>query len=314
MVDAQEKWICGFWRRIGALFIDTIVLGVFGYVLGLFLEDTFVKLGGWGRLVGFVVSITYFGVMNSSLSSGQTIGKKLLKIRVVDASNSTITLPKSFLRYSFLAIPFSLNGAQINNEILLSYLIYPLSLIVFGGLLSIFYLYVFNRVTRQSLHDLAVGTYVVNSGANSRELPSVWKPHLAVVASLFITAAFVPAFTSDLVEAEPFKDLLVTQKAINNIESVKHAVITVGSTSFSSSDSGSSTTTYINTQAFLYQNDVDDSKIAKNLAQAIVDTYSESLNKNVISVTLTYGYDIGIASRWNSYNHQFNPQELKKAE
>jgi len=312
--EVQEKWICGFWRRIGALFIDTLVLGVFGYAVGLFLEDTFVQLGGWGRLIGFVVSITYFGVMNSSLFNGQTIGKKLLNIQVVDASNSTISLPKSFLRYSFLAIPFSLNGAQITNEALLSYLMYPLSLIIFGGLLSIMYLYVFNRVTRQSLHDLAVGTYVVNVKVTSEKLPSVWKPHLAVVTCLFITAVLVPAFTSDLAQSEPFKDLIATQEVINSNESVKYAGVTEGSTTFTSFDSGSTTTTYVNTQAFLYKNNVDDSDIAKQLALAIIKTYPESLNKNLIQVTLTYGYDIGIASKWNSYNHQFNPKEIKASE
>ncbi|WP_413701976.1 RDD family protein [Psychromonas sp. KJ10-10] len=70
MEEVQEKWICGFWRRIGALFIDTLVLGIFGYIVGLFLEDTFVQIGGWGRLIGFAVSISYFGIMNSALSNG----------------------------------------------------------------------------------------------------------------------------------------------------------------------------------------------------------------------------------------------------
>lgn len=310
MEEVQGKWICGFWRRIGALFIDTLVLGTLGYVVGLFLEDAFVQLGGWGRLIGFAVSITYFGIMNSSISNGQTIGKKILKIRVVDSSNSTINLPKSFLRYSFLAVPFSLNGAQITNEAFLSYLMYPLSFIILGGLLSISYLYVFNSVTRQSLHDLVVGTYVVNAEVSSEELTSVWKPHLGVVAALFIAAALVPAFTSDLAKSEPFKGLLATQEAINNNESVKYAGVTEGSTTFTSSDSGSNTTTYVNTQAFLYKNNVDDSQTARQLAQTIIETYPESLNKNLIQVTLTYGYDIGIASKWNSYNHQFNPQEL----
>jgi uncharacterized RDD family membrane protein YckC len=312
--EVPNKWICGFWRRIGALFIDTLILGVFGYVVGLFLEDTFVQLGGWGRIIGFAVSITYFGIMNSSLSNGQTIGKKILNIRVVDSSNSTINLPKSFLRYSFLAVPFSLNGAQITNEALLSYLMYPLSFIIFGGLLSISYLYIFNRVTRQSLHDLVIGTYVVNAEVSSEELPSVWKPHLGVVVALFIAAALVPAFTSDLAKSEPFKGLLATQEAINSNELVKYAGVTEGSSTFTSSDSGSTTTTYVNTQAFLYENNVDDPNTAKQLAQTIIKTYPESLNKNLIQVTLTYGYDIGIASKWNSYNHQFNPQELKGSE
>ncbi|MCG9786843.1 RDD family protein [Vibrio mediterranei] len=310
MEEVQDKWICGFWRRIGALFIDSLVLGILGSVIGLFLEDTFVQLGGWGRLIGFAVSITYFGVMNSSLSNGQTIGKKILNIRVVDSSNSTISLPKSFVRYSFLAVPFSLNGAQIPNELSLSYLMYPLSLITLGGLLSISYLYVFNRVTRQSLHDLVVGTYVVNTEANRQELPPVWKPHLGVVAVLFMVAALVPAYNSSLFKSEPFKGLLVTQEAIISKESVRYAEVTTGSSTVTSSDSDSRTTTYVNIQAFLYKDNVDDAKTAKKLAQAIIKTYPESLSKDFIQVTLAYGYDIGIASKWNRYNYQFNPKDL----
>ena len=201
------------------------------------------------------------------------------------------------LRYSFLAVPFSLNGTQITNEAVIPYLMYLLSFIVFGGLCSITYLYIFNRVTRQSLHDLAVGTYVVNAEASSEELPSVWRPHLVVVTGLFVTAILVPALTSDLTESESFKGLLVTQKAINNNESVKYAGVTEGSTTFASSKSGSKTTTYVKAQAFLYKDSVRDSEIAKQLVQTIIYTYPESLNKNLIKVTLTYGYDIGIASK-----------------
>lgn len=104
--EVDLKWISGFWRRFGALFIDTLILGVAGLVLGLFLESFFVQLGGWGRLVGFSIALIYFGVMNSSISGGQTIGKKSLKIRVVDSNNSPISLEKSVLRYSILAIPY----------------------------------------------------------------------------------------------------------------------------------------------------------------------------------------------------------------
>lgn len=313
MEQVQKEWICGFWRRVGALFIDTLLLGLLGYIAGLFLEDIFVQLGGWGRLIGFSVSMTYFGIMNSSFFNGQTIGKKVLNIRVVDSSNSTISLAKSLLRYSFLAVPFSLNGAPFTGDAL-QYLMYPLSFIIFGGSLAITYLYIFNRVTRQSLHDLVVGTYVVNTEASSQSLPSIWKPHLIVVAVLFVAATLVPVFTSDIAESEPFKGLLAAQEAINNNELVKYSGVTEGSTTFTSSNSDSQTTTYVNIQAFLYKNEVDDYELAKKLAKTIVKTYPESLSKDLIQVTLSYGYDIGIASKWNNFSHRFDPQQLEKQE
>ena len=73
--ENNMRWISGFWRRVGALFIDTIILGIVGLGLGFALETQFVELGGWGRFVGFFIALVYFGVMNSSISGGQTFGK-----------------------------------------------------------------------------------------------------------------------------------------------------------------------------------------------------------------------------------------------
>ena len=310
MEEVKERWICGFWRRIGALLVDGILLGIFGLVLGLFLESLFVQMGGWGRLVGFAISITYFGLMNSSAFNGQTIGKKWLKIRVVDASNNTISLPKSFLRYSFLAVPFSLNGAQITNEVLLSYLMYPLSLIIFGGLLSIAYLYVFNRKTRQSLHDLVVGTYVVNEQSESEDVPPIWKAHLAVVGSLLVLALLLPVFTSSLAQTEPFNDLLATQEAINNHYSVTFASVEAGTNTSSVLGGETTTTSYVSTTAILNENIVDDGDLARQLAVTLLKSYPGAQSTDVIVVTLSYGYDIGIASSWHNYSHQFAPGDL----
>lgn len=215
-VEKELKWISGFWRRIGALFIDTLILGIAGIVLGLFLENTFVQIGAWGRLVGFSIALIYFGVMNSSISDGQTIGKKALQIRVVDSDNSPISIGKSVLRYFILALPFSLNGARFSNEVMSSFLVYPISLVLFGGLFSIFYMYIFNRVTRQSLHDLVVGSYVINENAEKKEIGKVWIVHLIVVAVFSLSVVIIPVFTTKLAQSEPFKDMLSVQAALLN--------------------------------------------------------------------------------------------------
>lgn len=308
--EKPQAWICGFWRRIIALFIDTILLGVVGLLLGSLFESFLVELGGLGRVLGFIISISYFGVMNSSLANGQTIGKKLLKIKVVDAQNACISLPKSLLRYSFLAVPFSLNGAQFSNQVLLSYWIYPLSFIVFGGLFSIFYLYVFNRNTRQSLHDLLTGTYVVNCSAPVQTLPAVWKTHLVVVTGIFIVATLIPLLTSALVQSTPFKEMLVIQEAITNNSAVKYAGVAKGSSTFTN-DTGTQSSTFINSETFLNENRVKDAGLARDLAQTIMATYPDAINYHSVNVTLNYGYDIGISEKWHSQVHRFDPKQLK---
>jgi uncharacterized RDD family membrane protein YckC len=312
--EVQQNWIANFWRRIGAFFIDTLILGLVGFLLGLILESVFVQIGGWGRLIGFVIALVYFGVMNSKLFDGQTIGKRLLNLRVVDSENQTISLVRSTLRYTVLATPFSLNGAQFSNEAMHSFLMYPVSLIIFGGLLSIIYLYIFNRVTRQSLHDLAVGTLVVNANIEKQELGKVWKTHLVVVAILFVAAAIVPAFTGKLAQNEPFKDMLAVQSALLKETEITYAAVTSSTTTFSSVNEGSKTTTYVTAQAVLSSNNVGDVEFARQLASIVVKNHPETMNKDALRVTLTYGYDIGIWSQWSNHTHDFNPSEFAGAE
>jgi len=309
--EVELKWISGFWRRVGALFIDTLILGIAGFALGLFFESLFVQMGGWGRLVGFSISLIYFGIMNSSIAGGQTVGKKALKIKVVDSNNSPINLGKSILRYFILAVPFYLNGAQLSSEAMPSFLMYPLSLIIFGGLLSILYLYIFNRVTRQSLHDLAVGSYVVDTNAKKLAPGMIWNAHFIMVALLFLAAAVVPIFTTQFAQSESFKGMLSIQSALSHDQSVAYATISIGSSTFNSTHEGAKTTTYISSQVFLKANNISDADLARRLATIVVANYPKALQKDTIHINLTYGYDIGITSSWSNHVHNFNPLELQ---
>lgn len=311
--EVQKNWIANFWRRIGALFIDALILGFVGFLLGLALEATFIQIGGWGRLIGFGIALAYFGLMNSKLCNGQTIGKRLLNLRVVDLDNHTIPLIKSVLRYIVLAAPFSLNGAQFTDEALLSYLMYPLSMIIFGGLFSIVYLYIFNRVTRQSLHDLATGTLVVNANMEKQEVGKVWKPHLVIVAVFFVAAAIVPVFTWKLAQNKPFKDMLSVQSALSNEQEVTYATVTTSTSTFSTVNEGAKTT-YVVAQAILSSNKVSDVELARKLAAIVIQNYPEAVNKDTLRINLTYGYDIGIWSQWSNHTHDFNPGEFAGAE
>jgi hypothetical protein len=196
----------------------------------------------------------------------------------------------------------------------LSSMIYPLSIVIFGGLLSTIYLYIFNRVTRQSLHDLIIGTYVVNVAAPQQVPGSVWKPHLIVVAVIVVASAISPIFTQKLAQKEPFKDLLATQTALMEYAVVRHAAVNVGSSTFVNSNEGARTTTYFNARIFILEKNVDDVELARNLAKVVMDTYADAKNKNVIQITLTYGYDLGIWSKWFNHTHVFKPADLQATE
>jgi len=312
MIEGSDaKWISGFWRRIGAFAIDTIILGVVGIGLGLILEKQFVQLGGWGRFVGFFIALSYFGVLNSRVFDGQTVGKRLVNIRVVGGDNEPIDLFRSFARYSVLGVPFFLNGAQFTNDAIASFWIYPISVLVFGGLLSVTYLYIFNRVTRQSLHDLAAGTYVVNAETEKSDIGAFWRPHLVVVAALLLASAFLPVLTSQLAQNEPFNDLMSAQAALIEHPSVTYVGVSSGTFTRTSATDGTTTTTYLSARAFLQDNNVSDTELAEQLATTLANSHSNSQQMDVIQIVLTYGYDIGIASSWTNHLHTFSPTDLK---
>jgi uncharacterized RDD family membrane protein YckC len=65
----------GFWRRLAAALIDGILLGIVDTILRL-------VLGGFGQLLGLVVTIGYFTYFHGT--TGQTPGNAAVGIRVVD--------------------------------------------------------------------------------------------------------------------------------------------------------------------------------------------------------------------------------------
>jgi uncharacterized RDD family membrane protein YckC len=149
-----------FWRRLFAFLLDGLLLGAFGACLGLVAYDRLAALGDWGRAVGFAIALVYFGAMDSELSGGQTLGKRILGVKVIRANGAPLSVSASTLRATIFCVPYFLNGTSIEAGVVTSWLV---SFLVFGVGVSIVYLLLFNRQTRQSLHDLAVGAHVVSN-------------------------------------------------------------------------------------------------------------------------------------------------------
>lgn len=305
----NTRTVAGFWRRLGAFFVDCLLLGTIGAAAGFFLIDEFVRLGPWGRLLGFCVALAYFGTLNSRLGGGQTLGKRLLKIRVVDKDGSPLPVPWSFLRFLPLGAAWFLNNAQFSDSVLLSPWLYVLSVAVFGVGLSIVYLYIFNRATRQSVHDIMVGSYVVSAAAvGPVEAANPARLHLGVCAALVVAAGVTPYFTKGLAASEPFLSLLSIQHSVGSEPWVVHAQVQKG-TSTTSTDQGKSMTTFLSVTAFLKDSDIQSAERAKQLATLALSVDSSARTLNIVQVILVYGYDIGIASFWRSQNHAHTPAE-----
>lgn len=307
--EKELRWISGFWSRIVAFVIDVVVLGVVGFFLGLFLEDFFIKLGGWGPLIGFAVASAYFGVMNSRISNGQTLGKKALKIKVVDVFNDHISLGRSMGRFCVIGIPWFASDFQ-EITYLPSLLSEALNTALCFMASSALYLYVFNRVTRQSLHDLVFGTYVVKTKAERRDVGTVWRPHLAVVALIFVASVLLPVLMSDMSKMEPFPNLIRVREILMENPLVRDVSVQDGKSISRSIGEGAKEATYVTAHVILKDNLVSNVELARGLADVIKENYPRSLEKDVLVIHLTYGFDIGIYSRYEIRSYQFKPSDL----
>lgn len=301
--------ISGFWRRAGAFFIDALIVGVIGLLLGQFFFEQFVELGGWGRAIGFPIAAIYFVILNSRIGGGQTIGKRALKIQVVDKAGKLINLTKSALRYSIIGIPYFLNGAMIPESILYPIGFFLVSLLVFGFGLSIVYLFVFNRNTRQSLHDIIAGTYVVRKNTGSAAtIKPIWAVHYAICGIIIMLALLAPMFIGKLSRNEFFSELIKTREQIQKVQQVVYATIQDGRSTFSPAGGESKTSTYLSTEVIVKHQNIEDEKLASKIANIILETHKDATERNLIQVVLTYGYDIGIASMWKSHRFSFAPE------
>ncbi|OOG60158.1 RDD family protein [Rhodanobacter sp. C03] len=304
-----DRKIAGFWRRLGALVIDLILLGIVGLIMGALLFDTFARMGAYAKLIGFVIALAYFGICNSRIGGGQTLGKRWLGVRVVDAHDQLLSLPRSLLRYVVLGIPFFANGLPVDPKLAMSTpLGYLLALVVFGGMFAIVYLYIFNRRTRQSLHDLAVGSYVerFDRAAQAVPFPIMWRGHIVVVALLGVIALSAPAVASRFAQTQTFAGILPLYQILSTQPHVMTAQVVRGWTSMNGR-----TTHFLQSSLRLDAPLTEDDAMAKRIAQLMAKADPDIASENAVVVTLVYGYDMGIASGWKKHGYSFKPDELQ---
>lgn len=89
--------------RFVAILIDSIILGIITWILGMIFgvnsPDFYMRpqilLSGWG-LVSFIIFIAYFTYLEGT--SGQTIGKMAMRIKVVREDGGRMDIGTAFIR------------------------------------------------------------------------------------------------------------------------------------------------------------------------------------------------------------------------
>jgi uncharacterized RDD family membrane protein YckC len=270
--------------------------------------DTLAALGPWGRLVGFLICVPYFVIPESSIGGGQSIGKHMLGLRVVDARGNLLSFERSFCRFTLFSLPCFLNGIQLPVTKTPWTVSILLAVAVFGVGGATLYLLIFNRITRQGPHDLAVGSYVVRAGgAGSVETRAFWKPHWFFLLSLLaiLTVAGV-AFSNKMEQWDRFPQLQQDVKLIEQMDNVQSASAQEPRLIRSGGEPGRRVLVIDVSRSERVWSPAEE---ADQVARVILNSDPKVKEYDVLSIGITRSYNIGIASGWISRRFAHSPDE-----
>jgi uncharacterized RDD family membrane protein YckC len=209
------------WRRLLAFAADMTVIVLPTWVAGSVFFDAMSDLGDFGRLIGLGIALVYFGFFDSVLGDGRSPGKRLLGIRVVGTDGILLSPPAAAMRAGLLFVPILANGLRVGAGMPAQSL---LAFAIFGLALSMLYLVLFNRPSRQSLHDLLVGAVVVGQAGPLPSVAPLRKGHLAAVGIIFVAAAALPAVLMTLLGASAdMGEMTAMESSVESLPLVRNA-------------------------------------------------------------------------------------------
>src|SRR4029077_13958334 len=94
----------GFWIRVLAFIIDSVILYVVNLIVGVVLNPSTTGRSGIQTLLG-IIYFTYFWSASSPWP-GQTVGDKVLSLRVIRTDGSDLSIVQALIRYVGLFISF----------------------------------------------------------------------------------------------------------------------------------------------------------------------------------------------------------------
>ncbi len=311
MPPPLPKIFAGFWIRFAADVIDMIVLWILACALSIPLESWFMQLGQNGVWVGLLISIAYFVPLQSRFGNGQSLGKRLLKIQVLDLDGRPLSLGKSFVRYITIAF-VAYAGIIMGIADLLPYASVSLAATFLLGVLWIVaafgcYLLIPFHPLKRGLHDLLAGSVVVYRNRfdatvlaarnNPRKVRRAYIIASSAAALVLILGALGAVY---LWNAAPIPSLL---RIRTNLHATgKFRAISVSHNVFrNSNETVRSLIVQAHVNAPLSSKPEDLKPHYDQAFQTLRAEFGDVSQYQVLRVCLSTGYNLGIRSRYNTY-------------
>ena len=169
----RRQLYAGFWHRVGGEILDALILLIPTWVLSGVVARVFTRDDSLfaSLFIPWLVALGYYVVGNGR---GGTFGKRLTKLRVVDAAGAVPGIRRGALRailpyglrlLLFVPLSASSNAQSQGTMVLPTWAMLVLLLILL--LMAIDYLRMIWDPHKQTLHDKLAGTFVIRTGARS---------------------------------------------------------------------------------------------------------------------------------------------------
>jgi hypothetical protein len=254
------------------------------------------------------MALPYFSILNSTIGNGQTLGKRWMHLQVVDVHGNTISFSKSVVRYAVFAVPYYLDEISLpitRTPWIVSALI---SMVVFGVGGATLYLVLFNRHTRQGIHDLAAGSYVADADKmGPLKTQSIWKIHWVILVSLLVLLSLANGIVGNkLAKWGSFPQMLEDVRLIEAMNGVQQAG--VQDLTWNSWSGGERKKIFVINVHWTGKSS-DEEAFANRVAALILQNDPKVQERDLLRVTMIRGYDLGIAHAQVSHSFERTPAD-----
>ena len=294
------------WRRVLAGLIDFMILGIIGHLVAWPFTATLIALGPVAPLVGYFIGLVYFAIPESSIGRGASLGKRLLLLQVVHADGSLLTIEESLIRYTLFSAPIFLGDSPLPLSRTPWAIICLKAFISIG--LGVFtdYLILFNRNTRQGVHDLSVKSFVAEADRTGIvSVGQIWTPHWLIAAALvFILAEAASVLGVAMPQMSSFRQIMNDYRLVEQVDGVQSANIMSNSLYNSSQGWKTQALTvmiHCNCQESAEEYVADEAAIALLRGDPHLPEFP------TVNIVVLRGYNIGIASSITSEHYSDTP-------
>lgn len=310
MNKKNNQNFAGFWRRFFAYLIDIIFLFLIGILLHFLFDKLFLTLGENLWYIGFFFFMIYFVPLTSSFGKGQTLGKKILKIRVIDKKGSFLSFKKTFLRYLIIGLIFfreETTTSLINFFGHYSWLLVTKDIITNFFILGIVGLLIFNKEKR-GIHDYICGSVVIKSENKKetdsqkikslKEIISVHKIGFIIIFILFLLSSLglilIQINAKEILpeNAITLKKSLEENNFASNIKITSQKMTKISLAGEKTKERNLIIDGYI--PFYIYENDKTRKEKSEKIKYFILQAYPNISNYDNLIIILRTGYNLGI--------------------